>query len=74
MTIKQLQKVMDLNCNQCVKVSDARTQRTIYSVYGWIFEPEYDYDGTNVDEVERILSLKISSVVFDNDTLKIWAY
>lgn len=74
MTIRQLQKVMDVNDNQYVKIHDTRTQRTIDSIEGWVFEPDYDYEGFNYDEVERIMNLKITAMEFSNDWLTIWAY
>ena len=74
MTIKQLQKVLEVSDRQRVRVNDNRTCRKIDSIEGWIFEPEYDYQGTNVDEINRILSLKVDCAEFKNDWLIIWAH
>ena len=74
MTIRQLQKVFDLNDNQRVRINDGRTVRTIESDYGWVLEPDYDYDGYNYEEIERIMKLKVEGVKFEKNWLVIWAY
>lgn len=74
MTIKQLQKVMDLNDDQYVRINDQRNHRMIESSEGWCFDIDYDYDGYNYEEVERILALRVSSCKFTKYSLVIWAY
>ena len=74
MTIKQLQNVLNLKDNQYVRVHDHRTQRTIDSVEGWCFEPDYEYDGFNYDEIKRILSLRVVSAEIKGDWLHIHAH
>ena len=73
MTIKQLQKVVCVADNQRVKINDCRTWKTIETVTGWAMEPDYEYEGFNYEEVERILNLKVVSVMFSQDWLYIWA-
>lgn len=72
MTIGQLQKVMCLKDNQRVRVNDGRKLITIESEQGWCFEPDYEYEGFNYEEIERILKLKISGIEFRNNWLVIW--
>ena len=74
MTIKQLQEVQFLNYKQHVTIHDSKNHRTIRSEFGWVLEPEYDYPGTNVDEIERILKLRIDSMSWDNNVLTIHAH
>lgn len=73
MTIKQLQKVLDVKFYQNVRIRDTRNQRTIETMRGWVLEPDYDYDGYNYEEIERILSLHVDSAEFGGDLLTIWA-
>lgn len=74
MKIKQLQKVLEVNEWQRVMINDMRTLRKIETVEGWVLEPEYEYCGTNVDEVERILNLNVHAAEFKDDLLIIWAH
>ena len=73
MKIRQLVNVISLNDNQRVKVHDTRTQRTIESEIGWVFGLDYEYEGFNYDEVNRILNLKVYAVTISGDWLNIWA-
>lgn len=73
MTIKQLQQVLNVKFYQNVRIRDTRNQRTIETMRGWVLEPDYDYDGYNYEEIERILSLHVDSAEFGGDLLTIWA-
>lgn len=73
MKVKQLQNVVEVKDTQYVKINDNRSYRTIISCGGWVFEPEYDYPGTNCDEIERLMNLHVDAVEFSEDTLTIWA-
>ena len=74
MTIRQLQKVLDLTDNQRVRINDGRKLITIESDCGWCLEPDYDYEGYNYDEIERIMKLKISGMKFEKNWLIIWTF
>ena len=73
MTIRQLQKFFALTDKQRVRINDMRKVLTIESDYGWVLEPDYDYDGYNYEEVERIMKLKVEEVRFEKNWLTIWA-
>lgn len=73
MTIKQLQKILDVKFYQNVRIRDTRNQRTIESNGGWSLEPDYEYSGYNYEEIERILSLRVDSAEFGGDLLTVWA-
>lgn len=74
MTIKQLQQVFSVKASQRVKIHDRKNSRTIESVYGWVLEPDYDYEGFNYEEVERILSMHVYGAEFRGEWLIIFAY
>ena len=74
MTIKQLQKVFELENGQYVTINDSRNQRTIESVNGWCLELSYDYEGFNYEEIDRILSLKVDRCKFSKHRLVIYAH
>lgn len=74
MKIKQLQKVVELNNEQFVRIQDTRNNRTIESSSGWALEPDYDYPGFNYEEIQRILNLTVDSVTFGKYSLVIWAH
>lgn len=74
MTIRQLQKVTELKDGQRVRINDMRKLVTIESDYDWCFEPDYDYEGYNYDEVERIMRLSVDGLNFDSRWLTIWAH
>ena len=73
MTIRQLQKVFALTDKQRVRINDLRKARVIESDYAWVLEPDYDYDGYNYEEVERIMKMKVEEVRFEKNWLTIWA-
>lgn len=74
MKIRQLQRVVDVKDNQHVKINDGRKLITIESDCGWCFEPDYDYEGFNYDEIERIMNLSVDGIEFNGKVLTIWAH
>jgi hypothetical protein len=74
MTIRQLQRVFNVKDDQRVRVNDGRKLITIESDYGWCFEPDYEYEGFNYDEIERIMKLSVDGAEFNGKVLTIWAH
>ena len=74
MTIRQLQQVFSVKASQRVKIHDRKNSRTIETLYGWVLEPNYDYEGFNYQEVERIMSMQVHGAEFRGDCLIIYAH
>ena len=74
MTVRQLQNVFSVKDSQRVRIHDRKNSRTIETVYGWVLEPDYDYDGFNYQEVERILSLQVHGAEFRGDWLILFTH
>ena len=74
MTIKQLQNVFSVKDSQRVRIHDRKNSRTIETVCSWVLEPDYDYEGFNYQEVERIMSMRVHGAEFRGDWLIIYAY
>lgn len=74
MKVKQLMKVAEIKVGQHVKINDGRNYRTIETSEGWILEPDYDYEGFNYDEIERIKNMTVDGMEFSEDCLTIWVH
>ena len=67
MKIKQLEKVMEIDDRQRVRVNDTRTQTKHETVGGWCWDREPEF-------VDYVLNLTVDSVYFKEDWLFIWAH